>query len=143
MLKNNKIIKNIFISYVEAINNSDLEAAMALISDDVQLINSKYRPEVPAEGIELIRVYISETVINENGKLTIIDLKEYGDVVEAQMEFRNDRIKRLGLERIVGTERFKIKDNKIINFEFNMNLQDPETKVFFDFVRKLEANRPQ
>ena len=136
-------MKNIFQAYVQAINNSDLEAAMALILDDAKLINSKYRPSVPAEGIELIRTYISETVISQNGKNTIVDLQEKGDAIEAKIELRSDRTVRMGLDRILGTERFTIQDDKIIGFEFTMNLEDAETKKFFGFVRNLEANRPK
>ena len=136
-------MKNIFQTYVQAINNSDLEAAMALISDDAKLINSKYRPSVPAEGIELIRAYISETVISQNGRITIVDLQEKEDAVEAKIELRSDRTVRMGLDRILGTEIFTIQNDKIVGFEFTMNLEDAETKKFFDFVRNLEANRPQ
>lgn len=134
-------MKNIFKSYVEAINNSDLETAMALISNEAKLINSKYRPSVPAEGIELIRTYILETVISQNGRITIIDLQEKDDAVEAKIKLRSDRISRMGLDRILGTERFTIQNDKIVGFEFSMNLEDAETKQFFDFVRNLEANR--
>ena len=116
---------------------------MALILDDAKLINSKYRPSVPAEGIELIRTYISETVISQNGKNTIVDLQEKGDAIEAKIELRSDRTVRMGLDRILGTERFTIQDDKIIGFEFTMNLEDAETKKFFGFVRNLEANRPK
>ena len=136
-------MKNIFQTYVQAINNSDLEAAMALISDDAKLINSKYRPSVPAEGIELIRAYISETVISQNGRITIVDLQEKEDAVEAKIELRSDRTVRMGLDRILGTEIFTIQNDKIVGFEFTMNLEDAETKKFFDFVRNLEANRPK
>ena len=136
-------MEKIFKSYVEAINNSDLEAAMEFISNEVVLINSKYRPSVPTKGIELIRTYISETVISQNGRITIVELQEKNDVVEAKIELRSDRITRIGLNRIVGTERFTIKDNKIRGFEFTMNLEGAETRQFFDFVRNLEANRPK
>lgn len=136
-------MEKIFKSYVEAINNSDLEAAMEFISNEVVLINSKYRPSVPTKGIELIRTYISETVISQNGRITIVELQEKNDVMEAKIELRSDRITRIGLNRIVGTERFTIKDNKIRGFEFTMNLEDAETRQFFDFVRNLEANRPK
>ena len=136
-------MKNIFQTYVQAINNSDLEAAMALISDDAKLINSKYCPSVPAEGIELIRAYISETVISQNGRITIVDLQEKEDAVEAKIELRSDRTVRMGLDRILGTEIFTIQNDKIVGFEFTMNLEDAETKKFFDFVRNLEANRPK
>ena len=136
-------MEKIFKSYVEAINNSDLEAAMEFISNEVVLINSKYRPSVPTKGIELIRTYISETVISQNGRITIVELQEKNDVMEAKIELRSDRITRIGLNRIVGTERFTIKDNKIRGFEFTMNLEGAETRQFFDFVRNLEANRPK
>ena len=136
-------MEKVFKSYVEAINNSDLEAAMEFISNEVVLINSKYRPSVPTKGIELIRTYISETVISQNGRITIVELQEKNDVMEAKIELRSDRITRIGLNRIVGTERFTIKDNKIRGFEFTMNLEDAETRQFFDFVRNLEANRPK
>jgi SnoaL-like domain len=136
-------MKNIFKSYVDAINNKDLEGAMALISVDAQLINSKYRPPLPAEGINLIRAYLKETVISQNGQITINDIQEIGDSIVASVELRSDRTKRLALDRILGTEKFTIRDGKIIYFEFTMNLEDSETKKFFDFVRNLEANRPK
>ncbi len=140
--KKSKTMTEIFNAYVTAINSGDLEAAMALISDDAKLINSKYRPSVPSEGIGLIRAYIAETVISQNGKIKIIEIQEVNDAVEAKIELRSDRTAHLGIGRILGTERFTIKDNKIIGFEFTMNLEDTETKQFFDFVRNLEANRP-
>jgi len=69
-------MEKVFKSYVEAINNSDLETAIELILNEVVLINSKYRPSVPTKGIELIRTYISETVISQNGRITIVELQE-------------------------------------------------------------------
>jgi SnoaL-like domain len=136
-------MKNTFLAYVEAINSGDINAALALIAPDAQLINSKYRPSVPAEGFELIKTYIQETVISQNGRITVSDLLEKEDTVEAQIELRSDRIKRAGFERILGTERFTMYNQKIKGFEFTMNLGDAETKQFFDFVRNLEANRPK
>jgi hypothetical protein len=136
-------MKDIFFAYVEAINNGNLDAALGLIAPDAQLINSKYRPLVHAEGFDLIKMYIHETVISQNGHITVIDVIETGNTVMAQIELRSDRIKKAGFDRILGIEKFTIDNQKIKGFEFNMNLDDPETKAFFNFVRNLEANRPK
>jgi ketosteroid isomerase-like protein len=138
--KSNKM-QDIFLAYVEAINQGNLDAAMSLFAPDAQLINSKYRPVIPAEGYELVKAYIAETVIGQNGQIKILKINEEGNEVNALIELTSNRIKQAGQNRILGTERMTIVNNKIKVFDFSMDLNDVETKKFFEFVRKLEENR--
>lgn len=135
--------RDVFTNYVKAINNGKLEDVMALIADDAQLLNSPYRPKVPAVGKALLQEYISETIINEQGSITPIWILEKDNTVEGKVEVRSNRISKAGFKRILGTEKFTIKNDKIVGFEFKMDVNDAETKQFLAFVRNLEANRPK
>jgi hypothetical protein len=115
---------------------------MELFASDAELLNSRYRPKIAANGLALIRSYIQETVIEQNGHITLQDLSDDGDSIQARIELQSDRIKQAGLNRIMGTEKFWINDGRIRGFLFEMNLVDDETKRFFDFIRVLELNRP-
>ena len=132
----------IAMAYIEAVDRHDIDAVMVLFASDAELLNSRYRPKIAAEGLALIRAYIQETVIQQNGHITLQDLSDDGDSIHANIELQSERITQAGLNRILGTEKFWITDGKIKGFSFEMNLVDDETKRFFDFIRGLESNRP-
>ncbi len=130
-------------TYINAINANDIEAVMALFSPTATLENSPYRPIQPKIGVDLIREYITETIINQHGKLHLLSVFEHENVVEAKVEVRSKRITQAGFERIIGTEKFNMKNSLIQEFTFEMDLKDGDTLSFLHHVKQLEKNRPE
>jgi hypothetical protein len=137
-------MKDIFDAYVKAINDGNINEVMILMAENVSLSNFRYRPVSPiSNSRDLLRVYIAETIIEQNGEVFPVMVSEIENRIEGKVEVRSNRIKKAGFERIIGFEKFTIENGKITQFEFQMDLSDETTCSFLEFVKNLEANRPK
>ncbi|GGD69392.1 hypothetical protein GCM10011514_36880 [Emticicia aquatilis] len=137
-------MKEIFDAYVKAMNDGNIDEVMTLMAENVSLINFRYRPVSPiSNSRDLLRAYITESIIEQNGQIFPIDFSETDNRIEGKVEVRSDRITKAGFERIIGFEKFTIENAKITQFEFQMDLSDETTCGFLEFVKNLEANRPK
>ena len=93
--------------FYTAVNAGDMDAAMVLVSEDVQCRGACY-----LNGIESFKSYI-QGGINANGKTEISDLKVEGDTVT----YNWIAYTKEGFEDAHGTETLHIKDGKIILME--------------------------
>jgi len=94
-------------NFYKAVNEGDIDAAMALVADDIKCRGSCY-----ITGIESLRAYI-QGGINANGKTEISALKVEGDTVTYNwMAYSKE-----GFLEARGVETLQIKDGKIILME--------------------------
>lgn len=137
-------MKQIFDAYIKAINDGNIDEVMILMAENVSLLNFRYRPVSPiSNSRDLLRAYITESIIEQNGEIFPIEVREIDNRIEGKVEVRSDRITKVGFERIIGFEKFTIENAKITQFEFQMDLSDETTCIFLEFIKNLEANRPK
>ena len=98
-------------NFYKVVNEGDIDAAMALVSDDVQCRGACY-----LNGIESFRAYI-QGGINANGKTEISDLKVEGDTVT----YHWIAYTKEGFIDAQGEETLNIKDGKIILMQSEPN----------------------
>ena len=94
-------------SFYKAVNEGDIDAAMALVADDIKCRGGCY-----LDGIESFRAYI-QGGINGNGPTEISDLKVEGDTVTYNWAAYTKE----GFLEARGVETLQIKDGKIILME--------------------------
>ncbi len=125
----------LFRKYVEVVNAGDVAGLRALISDDVE--RSDYRACTPAlSNKDCLLLYIETTVINQHGKIE--ETESFGidgDTLYGGLVLRSDTVRAAGSQRAYGIDKIKVKDGKIAGLKFLPNLQDPQTRKFFDHIR--------
>jgi hypothetical protein len=125
----------LFAKYVQAVNAGDKAAVRNLISDQVE--RSSYRgcqPEL--SNRDCLLSYIVNTVIDKHG--SIKETKVFGvdgDTLYGGLELRSDMIRAAGAKRAMGIDKIRFKDNKLMSLAFLPNLNDAQTKKFFDYIR--------
>ena len=125
----------LFAKYTKIVNAGDVEGLRAMISDDVE--RSAYRGCTPAmSNKDCLTLYVETTVIKNHGKIEEtgsfgID----GDTLYGGLVLKSDVIHAAGSKRVLGIDKMKIKDGKIVGMKFLPNLQDPQTAKYFDHIR--------
>jgi hypothetical protein len=125
----------LFARYVKAVNAGDKAAVRNLISEQVE--RSSYRgckPEV--SNRDCLLSYIVNTVIDKHGSIkeTLIFGVD-GDTLYGGLELRSDTIRAAGSMRAMGIDKIRFKDNQIMSLAFLPNLNDAQTRKFFDYIR--------
>lgn len=122
--------QEVFARYVQAVHTRDIEAVRALISERVE--RSDYagcHPEMDNKAC-LVH-YIQQTVINVNGRFTVLREEMHGDTFHAELEVRSEAAALAGVERIVGTDIVRVTDGLIVGFRFVPHFSDEQTATFF------------
>lgn len=125
----------LFAKYTKIVNAGDVAGLRAMISDDVE--RSEYRACTPAmSNKDCLMLYIETTVIKEHGNIEETgSFGVDGDTLYGGLVLKSDRIRAAGSKRALGIDKIKVKDGKIVGLKFLPNLQDPQTKRFFDHIR--------
>ena len=84
----------------EAINRGDAAGALALYADDA-VIDGGGCAAAPCVGKAAIQKELERRVANKP-HVTILQHYVSGNVVTSRVEFRNDRVKQAGVERVIG-----------------------------------------
>jgi hypothetical protein len=125
----------LFARYVQVVNAGDKSGLRALISEDVE--RSPYRGCTAAmSNRDCLIAYIANTVLDRHGHIKPTDSYGVdGDTIYAGLELRSDVIRAAGVERVFGIDKIKIKNNQITGLAFLPNLQDAQTRTYFEHIR--------
>jgi hypothetical protein len=125
----------LFVRYVRAVNAGDKSAVRDLISESVE--RSSYRgckPEL--SNRDCLLLYIVNTVIDKHG--AIKETESFGvdgDTLYGGLELRSDMVRAAGAQRAMGIDKIRFKDDQIVALTFLPNLNDVQTRKFFDYIR--------
>jgi ketosteroid isomerase-like protein len=117
--------------YIEAFDRGDLDAAMALLTDDaVMRVEGERRgghlcDETSCVGKQAIRQEYARR--GERHDLTIADLQVAGSTVTVRLEIRSDRIQTSGVGRAVHVWVFRLRGDQIASVEERLDQTDPQT----------------
>jgi ketosteroid isomerase-like protein len=117
--------------YVEATDRDDLDAAMALFTDDAVLRVQGQRQggnlcdDSPCVGKDAIRRELERR--RGLHDLQVVDVRVAGNVVTARVEIRSDRTRASGVERAVHIRVFELRGDRIASVEERVDLGDPQT----------------
>ena len=117
--------------YIEAADRDDLDAVMALFTDDAVLRALGQRQggslcdDSPCVGKDAIRrEHERRRGLHD---LRLVDVQVAGNVVTARVEIRSDRTRASGVERAVHVRVFELRGDKIASLEERVDLGDPQT----------------
>ena len=131
--------EEVYFGYEKALNSGDLNAIMALVSDDAGFNNPGRCKPNPCRGAPVIRAFIKETVMDVRGQLKTIDVKSRPGEVDARVEFTSEKVRASGIERILGNERWKIANGKIALFEFAIEQNDKQSMAYISSLQHAAA----
>jgi ketosteroid isomerase-like protein len=118
----------------EAINRGDVAGALALYADDA-VIDGGGCEVAPCVGKAAIQKDLERGMAN---KPHVTILKQYvsGNVVTSRVEFRSDRVKQAGVERVIGWVITAMQGEKIVYTRGGIgDRSDPQTARFAEWVR--------
>lgn len=124
--------KSIMEAYAYYINAGDLESVIALFDDSVAVPELVRQLFPAATGKDVMRRYIGESVISQNGKLELLrtavsdDGWAYGDLT-----LSSDMVRQFGQERIYGIDQLRVRDGKVVDFKFLPNILDLQTRAYY------------
>lgn len=131
--------EDVYFKYEKALNSGNLNAIMALVTDDVALNNAGRCKPNPCRGAPALRDFIKETVIDVRGQLKTLDVKSKPGEVDVRVEFTSEKVRAGGIERILGNERWKISNGKISLFEFAMDQNDKQSMTYLTSLQHAAA----
>lgn len=131
--------EDIFWKYEKAINAGDLEGVMALVAPEAEFDNPGRCKPNPCKGKDVIRSFIKETVMDVGGKIKTVSVKSAPNFLDARVEFTSEKVRSTGIERILGHEKWKIQDNKIAVFAFDIDKSDEQSLKYISSLRHMAA----
>jgi hypothetical protein len=117
------------------VNAGDVAGLRTMISDEVE--RSDYRACTAAmSNKDCLMLYIENTVLKQHGRIEATEsFGVDGNTLYGGLVLQSDTIRAAGSQRAFGIDRIRIKDGKISGLKFLPNLQDTQTRKFFDRVR--------
>ena len=113
--------------FLAAWSRGDLDAAMALVADDVTYIAGPVCTlQEPCRGTAALREFIAGEV-RAGQTFTVTELRAAGSGVLGRWEIRNERIRAAGSERVVVNNLSQVPRDKITVFVSLFDLTDPQT----------------
>jgi hypothetical protein len=125
----------LFANYVRIVNAGDVAGLRAMMSEEVD--RSDYRAcKAKMSNKDCLILYIETTVMKQHGRIEATDsFGVDGDTLYGGLVLQSDTIRAAGSQRAFGIDRIRIRNGKIIGLRFLPNLQDAQTKKFFDHIR--------
>lgn len=119
--------------WIELGNRADVDGQVRLLADDAVLLGWNFCLR-PCRGRADIRLQLDRlTVLNRQS--TAVEVRVAADRVVARREVRSDGTRRAGVERIMVSDDFRISGGRIVAAEMLMDLRDPLTATYFEFMR--------
>lgn len=120
----------VFLRYVAIVNAGDLEGLRKLLSEDIA------RPGYPCparvSNRDCVVEWVGGSVIQQHGWITpTTSLAIDGDAAYAGIEIRTELVRRSGVERLVGIDKVRVRDGKIIELRFLHNPLDEQTSRYY------------
>ncbi|MPY55685.1 nuclear transport factor 2 family protein [Streptomyces spongiae] len=124
--------KSVMEAYVRDINAKDLEAVLALFDDSVTVPGFVRQLFSGNTGKDVLRRYIGETVIAQNGRLETVRIAVSADGwAFGELALSSDMVRTFGQERITGIDQLQVRDGKIIAFKFLPDILDDQTRAYY------------
>ena len=119
--------------WIEYGNRGDVEGQVRLLTDDATLSAWSFCLS-PCRGRAAIRHQLEErTILHDQS--TPVDVQVAGDRITARRELRSDGTRRAGVERIILLDEFQLRRGKIAAAAMPMDLRDPPTATYLEFLR--------
>ena len=131
--------ESVYYQYEKALNSGNLNAIMALVTDDVAFNNPGRCKPNPCRGAPVLQAFIKETVMDVRGQLKTLDVKSKPGEVDARVEFTSEKVRASGIDRILGNERWKIANGKITLFEFAIEREDKQSMAYISSLQHAAA----
>ena len=120
---------------VEAIARGDTAGALALFADDAIIDGAGLCAAAPCVGKAAIQQEL-EREVADKVHVTLLQTSVSGNVVTSRFEFRNDTIKKSGVERIIGWWIVETQGDKISYVRGAIpDHSDQQTARFFEWLR--------
>ena len=119
----------IFGQFADAVNQGDVEAALALFTEDATWVRGMVCPPGACVGQSAIRTEIERDIAN-NHQLDIVDIQVSGTTLTARVEVRTDATQAAGVERIIQAFTVEFQGDKISLLRAMPDLTDPQTAAF-------------
>jgi hypothetical protein len=104
-----------------------------LLTDDATLGAWTYCL-TPCRGHAAIRRQLDDhTILHDQS--TPLDVQVVGDRIVARRELRSDGTRRAGVDRIIVRDDFRIRGGRIAVAEMLLDLRDPLTATYLEFMR--------
>ncbi len=116
----------IFGQFADAVNQGDVDAALALFTEDATWVRGGVCPPGACVGQAAIRTEIERDIAN-NHQLDIVDIQVSGTTLTARVEVRTDATRAAGVERIIQVFTLEFREDKISALQLRPDLTDPET----------------
>jgi hypothetical protein len=133
------IEEQVYYKYEGAINSGNINAVMALVTDDVGFNNPGRCKPNPCKGAPVLKAFIQETVMDVRGQIKTLSVTSKPGELDARVEFTSDKVRASGIDRIVGNERWKIANGKIAMFEFAIERNDKQSMAYIGSLQHAAA----
>ena len=119
----------IFRRYADAVNQGDVDGALALFSEDATWVRGGRCPPGACVGQAAVRAELETEVANHH-RIDIIDVQVTDSTLTARAEFQTDRTREAGVERIILAFTVEFQGDKISALQAGPDLTDPQTAAF-------------
>ena len=121
--------------YAETLNRGDAAGVLAMFADDAVFDGPGLCAAAPCVGKAALQKELERQVaVKEH--FTILKQYVSGNVVTSRVEFRNDRVKQAGVERVIGWVITEMQGEKIVYMRGGIgDRSDPQTARFAEWVR--------
>jgi hypothetical protein len=117
--------------YIEAHNRGDVEAVLALLTDDAVVVNAAggLCEPTPCVGKAAIRRELERRVAI-GAQFTLIGVQVSGTTVVDRHELRHERVRAAGAERALISHTYEVRDGKIASIRGTLDGMDPQTAAY-------------
>lgn len=116
----------IFDEFVDAINGGDVDAALALFTEDATWTRGGRCPPGTCAGTDAIRGELEKDV-DDHHRIDVVDVEVSGSTLTARTELRTDGTREEGIERVIQTVTLEFDEDKISSLLIVPDLTDPMT----------------
>ena len=116
----------VFGEFADAVNAGDVDAALALFTEDATWVRGGRCPPGACAGQDAIRTELEKDVA-DNHRIHIVGVEVSGTTLTARIELRTDGTREAGIERAIQTYTVEFDQEKISAVQVVPDLTDPET----------------
>ncbi len=118
----------IFRQYADAVNQGDVDGALALFTEDATWVRGGRCPPGACAGQAAVRAELEKDVADHH-QIDIVDTQVSDNVLTARVELRTDGTLAAGVERIIQVFTVEFRGDKISALQARPDLTDPQTST--------------
>ena len=117
----------VFAEFVDAVNDGDVDAALALFTEDATWTRGGRCPPGSCAGLAAVRTELEKDV-EDNHQIAIVDVQTTGSTLTARTELRTDGTREEeGIDRVIQTVTLEFDGGKISAIKVVPDFTDPQT----------------